>query len=167
MGIVIEGDTDETPARWVKALGELTSGYAQDPREILSKRFYQPCADELVILKDIPFTSLCEHHVLPFTGVAHVAYLPGDFVVGLSKLARLVDCYANRLQVQERLTQEIAKALSDTIKAAAVGVVIEAAHSCMACRGVKKPGAKMITSSLLGLLRTKFELRAEFMSLIR
>jgi GTP cyclohydrolase I len=166
LGVETTGDLEETPQRWVRAFLEMTSGYTDDPVEILSKRFKQPAADELVILRDIEFTSLCEHHLLPFTGTAHVAYLPGGFLVGLSKLARLVECYARRLQVQERMTHQIATAIMENLDSRAVGVVIKAHHSCMGCRGVRKPGATMITSCLLGMLRTNSPLRAEFLSLV-
>jgi len=167
LGVEMIGDLEETPARWVKAFQEMTAGYNENPAEILAKRFEQPAADELVILRDIEFTSLCEHHLLPFSGVVHVAYLPGGFLVGLSKLARLVDCYARRLQVQERMTEQIATAMLANLQSRAVGVVVKAHHSCMGCRGVKKPGARMITSSLLGMLRTDSALRAEFLSLVK
>lgn len=166
IGFDISGDLEETPMRWTKALQEMTAGYAMDPAEILSKRFDQPSADELVILRDITFTSLCEHHLLPFSGIAHVGYLPSGPVVGLSKLARLVDCYAMRLQIQERMTKQIADALVNFLTPWAVGVVIEAHHSCMGCRGVKKAGASMVTSCFFGKLRTQHETRAEFLSLI-
>jgi GTP cyclohydrolase I len=167
LDIKIEGDLEETPRRWVKALVEMTEGYRQCPKEILSKRFVQPAADELVILRDITFTSLCEHHLLTFTGVAHVGYLPSGFVVGLSKLARLVDCFARRLQVQERMTHDIAHTIQRELDSSAVGVVVEAHHSCMGCRGVKKEGASMVTSALLGKLRSEASLRSEFLALIR
>ena len=111
LGVQLDGDLAETPARWTRAFREMTSGYLEDPAEILSKRFAQPAADELVLLTNISFVSLCEHHLLPFSGVAHVGYLPSGFVVGISKLARLVDCHAKRLQIQERMTLDVAKAI--------------------------------------------------------
>lgn len=167
MGLPMTGDLEDTPQRWVKALQEMTSGYAESPEEILAKRFECEESDELVLLKGIAFTSLCEHHLLPFNGVAHVGYLPDARVVGLSKLARLVDCFAKRLQLQERLTRQIATSIETHLESKAVGVVIEAHHSCMGCRGVRKPGAVMVTSCLLGKLRNLPPLRAEFLSLIK
>lgn len=158
---------EETPARFWKALKEMTAGYHETPGEILSKTFDEH-SDEMIFLQDIPFTSLCEHHLLPFSGKAHVAYIPGTKgkVVGLSKLARLVDCFARRLQMQERMTRQIAESLEECLKARGVMVVIKATHSCMACRGVKKAGAKMGTSCTLGLFREKPEVRAEFLALL-
>ena len=152
----------ETPRRVVKALEELTEGYRQAPAEILSKVFTETY-DELVILRDIEFWSLCEHHMLPFHGRAHIAYIPKGKVVGISKLARLVHCFSRRLQVQERMTQEIAKAIEEHLRPLGVGVVVEATHLCMALRGVKTP-ANMTTSCLLGALRDKA--RPEFLRLL-
>ena len=166
LGVEPSEDIDDTPERWCRAFGELTSGYKESPRVILSKTFACEQGDELVILKDIEFTSLCEHHLLPFMGVAHVGYLPETRVVGLSKLARLVDCYAKRLQLQERMTRQIGNAIEEVLGSTAVGVVIEAHHSCMGCRGVKKPRARMVTSCLLGRMRTDAAMRSEFMSLV-
>lgn len=160
-----ENDLIETPKRVVKAFAEMTEGQRLDPRKILGKVFEER-SDELVIIKDVEFVSLCEHHMLPFIGIAHVGYLPSAKVVGLSKLARLVDCYAKRLQIQERMTREIAQALMDVLNARASGVVVIGKHSCMACRGVKKPGASMVTSCMLGELRTNAMLRNEFLSLV-
>lgn len=156
----------ETPKRVVKALREMTIGYAQDPKEILSKNFAEGC-DELVVSRRIPFVSLCEHHLLVFSGTADVGYIPSSEgkVVGLSKLARLVDCYARRLQIQERLTKQIATAMWENLTPQGVGVIIRAAHSCMECRGVQKSGSEMITSSMLGLMREDPKARAEFVSL--
>lgn len=159
-------DLKETPSRVLKAFREMTEGERQDPAVILSKVFSEH-SDELVILKDIPFVSLCEHHLLPFIGTAHVGYLPEDKVVGLSKLARLVDCFAKRLQVQERMTRQIAEALMTILRARGAGVVVEGKHSCMACRGVKKAESTMVTSCLLGELRINASLRAEFLHLIK
>ena len=162
----------ETPKRVVKALKEMTAGYQQDPHEILSRVFEDDC-DEIVILRDIPFVSLCEHHMLPFTGFASVGYLPKidaqgrGRVVGLSKLARLVDCFAQRFQMQERLTRQIASTLYKVLDARGAGVVVRAAHSCMACRGVKKTGAEMVTSVCLGMFRTDDKTRNEFMTLLQ
>src|SRR5665213_762936 len=152
----------KTPHRVVKSLLELTSGYAQDPKEILSATFSDPC-DEMVVVRDLRFWSLCEHHMLPFHGVATVGYLPKKKIVGLSKIARLVHCFARRLQVQERLTQEIANALMDSLKPHGVGVIIKATHLCMEMRGAKTP-AEMVTSCLLGDFR-KLETRSEFLSM--
>jgi GTP cyclohydrolase I len=166
LGIRVIGDLAETPMRWVKAFAEMTSGYGDDPRQILSKQFQQPAADELVLLKDIPFVSLCEHHLLPFSGIAHVGYLPSGTVVGISKLARLVDCYAKRLQIQERMTQDIATDIQTHLNTTAAGCIIEATHSCISCRGVKKAGISMTTSCMLGRLRTDPMMRSEFLSLV-
>jgi GTP cyclohydrolase I len=155
----------DTPKRVLKALREMTCGYAQDPVAILGTTFDE-FADELVVLRNIHFVSLCEHHMLPFSGVAHVAYLPGERVVGLSKLARLVDCFARRFQIQERLTRQVAETLHATLRARASACVVVAHHSCMSCRGVQKEGTDMITSCLLGEVRDNTALRSEFFSLI-
>jgi GTP cyclohydrolase I len=161
------GALKDTPQRFIKAFFEMTSGYAEQAKDILGTVF--DCqSDELVIVKDVSFVSLCEHHLMPFSGVAHLGYIPkGSKVVGLSKLARLVDCFAKRLQLQERLTVEIASAINDYLQPAGVGVVIEASHACMSCRGVMKADARMVTSSMLGCLRDEQEARAEFLSLIK
>lgn len=160
----------DTPRRWVKAMEELTRGYDMDPAKILSTTFHGHGYDQLVLLKDITFTSVCEHHLLPFTGKAHVGYVPTARVVGLSKLARLVDCYARRFQIQERMTKQIADALEATLTPRALGVMVEATHSCMALRGITKPGATMVTSDLRGLFRNdeagSAAARAEFFALI-
>jgi len=156
----------DTPKRVVKALGEMTVGYHQDPEKILSKTF-EVDHDEMIVLTGIRFTSLCEHHMLPFTGTASVGYIPGKKIVGISKLARLVECFARRLQVQERLTNQVADSIMQHLAPLGVAVIIHAHHECMGCRGVKQPDAKMITSSLRGVLREKPEARAEFMSLSR
>lgn len=155
----------ETPRRVIKALGEMTRGYKDDPGTILAKVF-QVAHDEMVVLRDMEFWSLCEHHMLPFHGVAHVGYVPTKTVIGISKLARLVDCYSRRLQVQERLTQEIANAIQEHLKPAGVGVVLRASHTCMAMRGVQKP-ADMVTSCLLGVMREDPRARSEFLSLCK
>lgn len=157
----------DTPKRVVKSWKELYSGYSQDPAEILSTCFEDGACDEMVILKDIEFNSMCEHHVLPFRGKAHVAYIPAGKVVGLSKLARLVDCFGKRLQIQEKMTQQIATAIAEVLKPKGVAVVIEAHHQCMSCRGVGKNSTSMITSSMLGVFRTEAGARAEFLSLVR
>jgi GTP cyclohydrolase I len=154
-----------TPRRVIDAWVEMTSGYHEDPAELLSVRF-EAAHDEIVVLNGIRFSSLCEHHILPFTGTASVAYLPGEKIVGLSKLARLVSCYARRLQVQERLTDQIASALMEHAGAAAAAVVIRASHHCMGCRGVRQPDAVMVTSSMLGLFRDTPEARAEVLRLM-
>lgn len=154
----------DTPKRVIKALLEMTSGYGEDPGCILSTTFDVEY-DEVVILRNIAFTSLCEHHMLPFTGYATIGYLPGKRVVGLSKLARLVHCHAKRLQVQERMTQDIAKDINKFLSPRGVGVVVNAVHNCMVCRGVKLSGADMITSAMLGAFRDQPALRAEFMGL--
>ncbi len=156
----------KTPDRVAKALLEMNVGYAQRPELILATQFSER-SDEFVILKGIQFQSLCEHHMLPFVGTATVGYLPSEKVVGLSKLARLVHCFAKRLQVQERLTTQIANAVLDHCGARGVGVVITAHHACMSCRGVGETDAEMVTSSMLGMLREDARARAEFLSLIR
>lgn len=157
----------DTPKRVVKSWKELYAGYKEDPAEILSTVFKDGSCEEMVILKDISFTSMCEHHMLPFIGKAHVAYLPNGQVVGLSKLARLVECYAKRLQIQEKMTKEIADAIQEHLKPLGVAVIIEAHHQCMSCRGIKKSGTIMITSSMLGNFRKEPATRAEFLSLVK
>jgi GTP cyclohydrolase I len=155
----------ETPKRVLKAWKELTAGYQQDPRVILNKSFEQP-HDELILLRGIEFHSTCEHHLLPFYGTAAVGYIPTTSVVGISKLARLVDCFARRLQIQERLTQQIASAIQEVLNPLGVGVIIKAKHSCMGCRGVMKPDSDMVTSVMMGMLRENTAARAEFLSLV-
>lgn len=155
----------DTPARVVKAWREMTAGYAEDPAEILARTFDES-SDELVILRGISFYSTCEHHLLPFYGQAVVGYLPGK-VVGISKLARLVECFAKRLQVQERMTRQIAEAVETHLEARGVGVVLRAHHLCMGCRGVRQEETEMVTSSMLGTLRTDATSRAEFLRLCR
>lgn len=157
----------DTPKRVVKSWAELYRGYSENPGEILSTVFEDGACDEMVILKDIDFSSMCEHHVLPFRGRAHVAYIPMGRVVGLSKLARLVDCFAKRLQIQEKMTQEIADSIEEALSPKGVAVVVEAHHQCMSCRGVGKNGTTMITSSMLGVFREQPAARAEFLNLIR
>jgi GTP cyclohydrolase I len=157
----------DTPARVFRAWKELFAGYNTDP-EALLKTFDDIDNDEMIVLRNCNFQSWCEHHMLPFSGVAHVGYLPEKGrVVGLSKLARLVDCFALRLQVQERMTVEIADALLHGVRAKGVGVVVEAGHSCMSCRGVRKPGATMVTCALRGVFKSDAKTRAEFMSLVQ
>ena len=153
----------DTPARVVKALLEMTGGYDESPADILSTTFAEQ-SDELIVLRGIDFHSTCEHHLLPFHGVAHVGYLPGK-VVGISKLARLVHCFARRLQIQERMTQQIARAIETHLEARGAGVVISAHHLCMGCRGVKSPATQLVTSAMLGTLRSNAETRSEFLRL--
>lgn len=158
----------ETPQRVLRAYGEFFSGYAIDPYKILSKTFSEvENYDEMIVLRDIEFTSHCEHHMVPFSGVAHVAYLPRDKVVGLSKLARLVETYARRLQIQEKMTAQIANALNEVLNPKGVAVVVEATHQCMTARGVRKQGAVMQTSRMIGRFRKDPRTRQEFFDLIR
>lgn len=155
----------DTPERVVRSWKELFSGYDQDPSKLF--KVFDVAYDQMVVVKDVDFVSFCEHHLLPFEGVAHVAYIPAGKVVGLSKIARVVDVFARRLQVQERLTNEIGDCIAEHLCPKGVGVVLEAHHSCMSCRGVKKRNAKMITSYLSGVLRDEPDCRAEFLSLVR
>lgn len=152
----------DTPRRVVAALREMTSGYHQEPARILSTTFPVDYR-EIVVLSRIHFTSLCEHHLMPFAGTCSLGYLPSGQVVGLSKLARLVSCFAHRLQIQERMTNEVAEALWEHLRPRGVGVVIAARHCCMGCRGVRKPIAQMVTRALLGELRDDPQVRAEFL----
>lgn len=154
----------DTPKRVTKALREMTEGYREDPKEILGVTF-DVAFDQMVTLKDIPFVSLCEHHMLPFEGKASVAYIPNGRVVGLSKLARVVDTFAKRLQVQERLTQEIAQAITDHVGGLGVGVIVKSRHTCMCYRGIKKDGV-MVTSVTTGLMREDPRARMEFLALV-
>lgn len=153
----------DTPSRVARALQEMTAGYHENPKEILGTRF-SASYDQMVLLKDVPFTSLCEHHLLPFTGTATIGYIPNDFVVGLSKLARVTLCFARRLQLQERMTTEIAEAIAEALQPVGVGVIVKASHQCMGCRGVKLSGTTMITSALLGHMRDP-SVRVEFLRL--
>ena len=158
----------ETPKRVAKSYRELFQGYEVEPRDYLEKTFEEVGGyDELVVLKDIRFVSFCEHHMLPVVGKAHVAYLPTDRVVGISKLARVVRGFARRLQIQEKMTSEIANAIQDVLRPHGVGVVIEAEHSCMTMRGVDVPGASLTTSCLLGVVREDPRTREEFLRLAR
>ncbi len=157
----------KTPFRVEKALRDITSGYAQDPIKILNEAMFTVDTDEMVIVKDIELYSLCEHHVLPFFGKAHVAYLPAGRVVGLSKLPRLVDMFSRRLQVQERLTNQIAQTIQEVVRPRGVGVVIEARHFCMMMRGVGKQNSVAISSCMLGDFRSNRATRDEFLSLVR
>jgi len=156
-----------TPLRVKKALQFLTSGYRQDPATILTRAFTQVKHDEMVIVKEIDFYSMCEHHMMPFFGKCHLAYVPDKKLIGLSKLPRLVDAFAHRLQVQERLTTQIAEAINEHLKPLGVACVIEASHLCMMMRGVQKQNARAVTSSMLGAFRTSEKTRAEFLTLIR
>jgi GTP cyclohydrolase IA len=155
----------DTPARVARMYGELLAGMHDDPNIHMSKVFNENY-DEIVLLRDIPFYSMCEHHMMPFIGSAHVAYLPSGKILGVSKLARLVECFARRLQTQERLTYQIADCLMTSLKPQGVAVVLEAAHSCMTIRGIKKPGSVMVTSAVRGLFRKDPRSRNEIMSLI-
>jgi GTP cyclohydrolase I len=157
----------KTPGRVARSLRFLTRGYAQDPREILNDALFTVTYDEMVIVKDIEFYSLCEHHMLPFLGRAHVAYIPRGRVVGLSKIPRLVDMLARRLQVQERLTSQIAQTLAEVLEPKGVAVVVEAIHLCMMMRGVSQQNSFAITSSLRGEFESDPKTRSEFMDLIR
>jgi GTP cyclohydrolase I len=156
-----------TPQRVAKAMRFLTQGYGQDARAVLNEALFTVPYDEMVIIKDIDVFSLCEHHMLPFFGKAHVAYLPAGRVVGLSKIPRLVDMFSRRLQVQERLTVDIAEAIQETVEPRGVGVVIEAMHFCMVMRGVQKQNSVAVTSCMLGAFREQLQTREEFLSLIR
>ena len=155
----------ETPERVAAMYAELLSGMREDPKEHLRKVFKEDY-DEIVLLREIPFYSICEHHLMPFIGTAHVAYLPAGSVLGVSKLARIVDCFARRLQVQERLTDQIADFIMEGLKPRGVAVVLEASHSCMTIRGIKKPGSVMVTSSLRGIFKRDPKSRSEVMSLM-
>jgi GTP cyclohydrolase IA len=155
----------DTPARVAKMYAELLSGMREDP-EVHLKSVFAENYDEIVLLRDIPFYSVCEHHMLPFIGSAHVAYLPTGRVLGVSKLARIVDCFAKRLQCQERLTGQIADLIMTRLEPLGVAVVLEASHSCMTIRGIKKPGSTMVTSALRGIFRKDPRSRLEILSLL-
>ncbi len=157
----------KTPYRVTQALTFLTQGYQQDPAKVINDAVFTEDYEEMIVQRDIDFYSLCEHHLLPFFGKAHVAYIPHHKIVGISKLARLVDVYARRLQVQERLTNQIANIIMEKLDPLGVAVVIEAEHLCMRMRGVEKQNSMIITSTLLGAFRTRQETRQEFMTLIR
>lgn len=157
----------ETPSRVVRAYEEWFRGYLEDPYELLQKTFEETEGyDEMVVLKEIPFSSHCEHHMAPIIGQAHVAYLPTNKVVGISKLARLVEVYAKRLQIQEKMTSEIANALQDILQPKGVAVVIEASHECITTRGINKLGVNMVTSRMLGAFRDNASTRREFLAVI-
>lgn len=157
----------ETPRRVAESLSYLTDGYGVDPRAVVRNALYKHPGDDLVAVRGIPFYSLCEHHLLPFFGRCHIGYLPSGKVIGLSKLPRLVDVYAHRLQLQERLTREIAEAIEGILKAKGVAVVMEARHLCVEMRGVEKLESDTVTSCLLGDFRTNATLRAEFLELTK
>jgi GTP cyclohydrolase IA len=158
---------ERTPERVEKALRYLTSGYERDVEETLNEALFVEDYDEMVVVKDIDFFSLCEHHLLPFFGKCHVAYMPRKKIVGLSKIPRLVEMFSRRLQVQERLTTQIATTLRDVLEPRGVAVVMEAVHLCMIMRGVEKQNSKAVTSAMLGQFRDRPETRAEFMELIK
>jgi GTP cyclohydrolase I len=155
-----------TPERFEHALRFLTSGYEQDAEKLLNGAMFNVCYDQMVVVKDIDMFSLCEHHILPFFGKCHVAYIPDKKVVGLSKIPRLVNMFSRRLQIQERLTAQIAQAIETCIKPLGVGVVIEARHLCMVMRGVEKQRSEAVTSAMLGAFRENLQTREEFLSLI-
>jgi GTP cyclohydrolase I len=157
----------KTPERAARALQYLTHGYHQTIGEVVNKAIFESDNEEMILVKDIELYSLCEHHLLPFIGKCHVAYIPTGKVIGLSKIARIVDMYARRLQIQENLTKQIADTLMDTIAPAGVGVIIEARHLCMMMRGVEKQNSMMTTSMMLGSFRTHDRTRSEFLRLVR
>ncbi|MHC4266818.1 MAG: GTP cyclohydrolase I FolE [Planctomycetota bacterium] len=156
----------ETPIRVAQMYTELLAGMDEDPKKYVHKAFKENY-NEVVLLRDIPFYSICEHHLMPFIGSAHIAYLPKGMVLGVSKLARIVDCFSRRLQVQERLTDQIADFIMDNLKPMGVAIVLEASHSCMTIRGIKKPGSVMVTSSLRGIFKKDPRSRNEVLSLMR
>ena len=156
-----------TPERMARALMDLTQGAQTSVQEVINGAVFAESYDEMVLVKDIEFYSLCEHHLLPFYGRAHIAYLPAGHVIGLSKLPRILEVFARRLQVQERLTQQVAEALSGVLQPRGVAVVLEAAHFCMMMRGIQKQNSKTVTSTLLGEFRSSPELRSEFLSSVR
>jgi GTP cyclohydrolase I len=157
----------KTPERFAKALRFLTSGYQENVDQLLNGATFSVAYDEMVIVKDIEFFSMCEHHLLPFFGKVHIAYLPNKKVIGLSKVARLVNMFARRMQIQERLTSQIAQALEDKIEPQGVGVIVEARHLCMQMRGVEKQHSKAVTSAMLGAFRHNKQTRDEFLALAR
>ena len=156
----------ETPKRVVKSWDELYGGYSLSPEDILKKDFAEGACDQMIVLRDIEFNSTCEHHIIPIIGKAHVAYIPNGKVVGISKLARIVDAYARRLQIQEKMTEQIAEVIMNVLQPKGVGVMIEAQHMCMTSRGIKKPNVSMVTSALRGVFELD-EVRQEFLKFIR
>ncbi len=158
---------ERTPQRVAKAFKYLTSGYGQDVHAVLNEALFTEEYDEMVVVKDIDFYSLCEHHLLPFFGKCHIAYMPSNKIVGLSKIPRLVEMFSRRLQVQERLTTQIAQTINEVLQPRGVAVVMEALHMCMLMRGVEKQNSKAVTSAMLGAFRERPETRAEFMELIK
>ncbi|PCJ38840.1 MAG: GTP cyclohydrolase I FolE [Alphaproteobacteria bacterium] len=157
----------DTPKRVVKAYGEFFRGYGEDPKQILSRTFEEVCGyDEMIVLRDIPFESHCEHHMAPIIGRAHVGYLPDKKVVGISKLARVVETYAKRLQVQEKMTAQIADCIWDVLAPLGVGVIIQATHECMSTRGVHAHGVSMVTSRMVGAFRNDEKTRREFLTVV-
>jgi GTP cyclohydrolase I len=157
----------KTPYRAAKSLKFLTRGYKQDPYEIINNAIFEEQVDEMVVVKNIEIYSMCEHHLLPFVGKAHVAYLPNGKIIGLSKIARVVEIYARRLQVQERLTKQIAETLEECLKPQGVAVVIQAEHLCMQMRGVQKQNSSMVTSAMLGAFKNEPATRSEFMAIVK
>ena len=158
---------ERTPQRVAKAMDFLTSGYRMSVADVVKDSLFSEDSDEMIVVKDIEFYSLCEHHMLPFVGRAHVGYLPKGQVIGLSKIARIIDVFARRLQLQERLTNQVATALMEVLKAKGVGVVMEASHFCMIMRGVQKQNSLTVTSAMLGSFRADTRTRAEFLELIK
>jgi GTP cyclohydrolase I len=157
----------KTPTRVAKSLSYLTAGCSKDPKSVVNGAVFEHEADEMVVVRDIEIYSMCEHHMLPFFGRAHVAYLPNGRIIGLSKIPRIVDCFARRLQVQERLTMQIAEAIEEILEPQGVGVVIEASHLCMMMRGVEKQNSKTVTSCMRGRFRRDARTRQEFMDILK
>lgn len=157
----------DTPERMEKSMAYLTKGYRQNPEEVIGRAIFNESYDEMVVVRDIDFYSMCEHHLLPFSGKAHVAYIPKGKIVGLSKIPRMVDVFARRLQVQERMTQQIAQTLVDMLEPQGVAVVVEGYHMCMAMRGVEKQNSWMTTSAMRGVFKTSTRTREEFLQLIK
>jgi GTP cyclohydrolase I len=156
----------KTPQRVARSFEYLTKGYKEDPRQVLNGALFTEEYSEMIVVKDIDFFSLCEHHLLPFAGTAHIAYVPKHHIVGISKLARLVEVYSRRLQVQERMTTQIANILMEELDPQGVGVVLRAEHLCMRMRGVEKQNSSVVTSAMLGIFRSHLETRQEFMTLV-
>jgi len=157
----------KTPERVARAYEEITAGYRQDPDAMVRKALFEAEGKEMVVVNDIDFFSMCEHHMLPFFGKAHVAYIPGTKIVGLSKIARVVEAFARRLQVQERMTAQIAKCLMDNLDASGVGVILHAQHLCMMMRGIKRQNSFAVTSEMLGVFKDDAKTRSEFLTLIQ